>query len=343
MAAFTVNDIIWVRPLIGTDGRAGFEQIQSGQPGNVVELAQPDDLENGREVHRKFFARIADANNGIGLASFFRLWKGLASDAHQCWFPVPRRWEVADLIGDEQKYGTLTLKFEVSSAETSMTLTAKNSAYVSGFDALLVDGTKGSICLPSQLASVDTALQKYFTVSGAPTPSGLDIVVNLAAAIGANFAAGSIVQTYPIAVDIKTSYSNVVKTNIGTTLFDETQIVLDNIATPTLSVNIVMTSATAFTATGDMSGIVNAGELSLGTGTISADFAPINIFNGSRFIFKLPAGSISGAPVGGDAFSFDIEGAEYPIVLKHTIPPGTVSIASDLADGLLTTAAGSAA
>lgn len=335
--AFTSNDINVYYPVDREAGGVlGFTQAISNQGGNIIPLALPSDLSGGRTVHRKMGFRIDDSNNGTGEESFLRVWAGLASQAYRCFFPVSRTFENTDITGTEEKYGTAVLKFAITSTDTTMVVTVKHTDHASGNDAIFNDGKKLSVCLASQGATVDTELQKYAVVSGTPTVDGVDVTLSLSAAIGDDFPAGSLVQSYPDEVDIATSYANVVETTTAG-VFDEAQIALDNIGSPTMSVTVTFTSATTFSVSGDFSGIVTEGENSLGTGSTTVDFAPVNRFN-SRPVFTLPAGIFTGTWVSGDTVEFDINGAEHCFMEKHIIPSGTSSISGDFSDYFLTTA-----
>ena len=334
---FTTNDIIIVYPIDRVaGGRLGYDQATSGQGGNLIPLALPSDLSAGREVHRKIGFRIADSNNGVGAESFLRKWKEISGEyAFSSFFPVSRLFLNSAIAGSEEKYGTGVLKYAVTSTDTTLVVTVRSTDLATGSDAIFNDEKKISVCLAAQGPTSDTGLQSLAVVDGAPSNDGVDVTIDLAAAIGADYPAGSLVQSYPDEIDIETSYENVVETSTAG-VFDEAQIVLDNIGTPTLSVTITFTSATTFNAVGDYSGIVTDGSSSMGTGSITVAFAPTNRFN-SQPIFTLPVGIFTGTWASGDTVEFDINGAEYCFVEKHVIPASAVSVAGDYEDYALQT------
>ena len=338
--AFTANDIATVYPVdreLG--GVPGFDPATSGQGGNLVPLALPSDLTAGRELYRKLCWRIADSNNGTGAESIIRKWAEISGQyAYSCIFPVSRKFLNSEITGTEDKYGTGVLKNAVLSTVTQIVVTVRSSTLASGNDAIAKDTYNISICAADQDPTADDALQVKKTISGAPTVNGVDITITLDSAIGRDFDAGALVQTYPDAVDIETSKSNKVVTSSAGT-FDLDAVTLSNVGSCTGQITLTFTSATNYNATCDFpDGIVTAGSSSLGgTQAISAQFHPLNRFNSSP-VLTIPAAAFGGIFAAGDTVVFDIEGAEFCFVEKHTIPAASVSVSGDYEDYALQTA-----
>lgn len=338
--AFLATDILTIYPVdreLG--GVLGYTQAVSGSGGNLIPLALPSDLSAGRTMYRKMGFRIAAADNGTGAESILRKWREISGQyAYSSWFPCSRGLINSEITENEEKYGAGVLKFAVASSDTTLVVSVRHSSLASGADAIFGDGKRVAVCLASQGPTVDTALQSYATVLGTPSVSGLDVTINLTAPIGANYAAGSVVQSYPAPVDILTAYANVVKTS-ASGVFNAASMVLDNIGTPTCSVTITFTSATTFIATCNFpGGIVTAGSYSLGTGSITAAFGPVNLYN-ARPVLVLPVGIFGGIWASGDTVEFDLDAAEYCFVVKHVIPAAAVSVAGDYEDYALQVAA----
>jgi hypothetical protein len=313
-------------------GVPGYTQAASNSGGNLISLALPSDLVAGRTEYRKMSFRVAAADNSSLVESFLRMWDQVSGAyAYASWFPCSRRLLNSEITGSEEKYGAGVLKFAVASTDTTIVVSVRHSSLASGADAIFAAGKKIAVCLASQGPTADTALQSYAVVSGAPSVAGLDVTINLAAPIGAAYAAGSRVQSYPTPVDIKTAYANVVKTS-ASGVFTAASMVLDNIGTPTCSVAGTFTSATTFTATCDFpGGVVTAGSSALGTGSITAAFAPVNRFN-SRPVLTLPVGIFSGTWASGDTVEFDLDSADYCLMVKHVVPAAAASVAGDFFD-----------
>lgn len=332
--AFTSNDILTVYPVdreLG--GVPSFTQAVSGQAGNLVPLALPSDLSAGRELYRKLCFRIADANNGTGAESIIRKWAEISGlYAYSCLFPVTRSFLNSGITGSEDKYGTGVLKNAVISTDTQIIVTVRSSSLASGNDAIAKDTYNISICDASQGATVEDALQVKKTISGTPSVNGVDLTITLDSAIGRDFAAGALVQTYPDAVDIATSKSNKVVTSTAGT-FDLDSVTLSNVGSCTGSITLTFTTATNYNGTCDFpGGIVINGSSSLGgTQSISVQFQPLNRFNSSP-VMTIPPAAFGGTYVAGDTVTFDIAGAEFCFIEKHTIPAGTVSVSGDYED-----------
>lgn len=337
---FPASSILTVYPVdreLG--GVPGFTQAQSGQGGNLIPLALPSDLTAGRELYRKLCWRIADSNNGTGAESIMRKWAEIFGQyAYSCFFPVSREFLISGITGTEDKYGTGVLKNAVVSTATQIVVTVRSSNLASGNDAVAKDTYNISICDVAQGPTSDDSLQVKRTISGAPSVNGVDITITLDSAIGRDFDAGALVQTYPDAVDIAASKSNKVVTSSAGT-FDLDAVVLSNVGGCTGSITLSFSTATDYNATCDFpGGIVIEGSSSLGgTQAISAQFQPLNRFNSSPVI-TIPPAAFGGTYVAGDTVTFDIVGAEFCFIEKHTIPSGAVSVSGDYEDYALQTA-----
>ena len=337
--AFTANDILTVYPVdreLG--GVPGFAQAVSGQSGNLIPLALPSDLTAGRELYRKLCFRLADSNNGTGAQSIIRKWAEISGQyAYSCFFPVSRKFLNSEITGTEDKYGTGVLKYAVVSTDTQIVVTVRSSNLASGNDAIAKNTYNLSICAADQDPTADGALQVKKTISGTPSVNGVDITIPLDSAIGRDFDAGALVQTYPDPVDIATAKSNKVVTSSAGT-FDLDAVILSNVGTPTGQITLTFTSATNYNATCDFpGGIVTDGSSSLGgTQAISAQFQPLNRFNSSP-VLTIPAAAFGGTFASGDTVTFDVDGAEFCFVEKHVIPAASVSVSGDSEDYALQT------
>jgi hypothetical protein len=339
--AFTANNIAIVYPVdreLG--GVPGFIPAVSGQAGNLIPLALPSDLTAGRELYRKLCFRLADSNNGTGAQSIIRKWAEISGQyAYSCLFPVSRKFLNSEITGTEDKYGTGVLKYAVVSTDTQIVVTVRSSNLASGNDAIAKNTYNLSICAADQDPTADGALQVKKTISGTPSVNGVDITITLDSAIGRDFDAGALVQTYPDAVDIATAKSNKVVTSSAGT-FDLDAVTLSNVGSCTGQITLTFISATNYNATCDFpGGIVDpAGSSSLGgTQAISAQFQPINRFNSSP-VLTIPAAAFGGTFASGDTVTFDVDGAEFCFVEKHVIPAASVSVSGDYEDYALQTA-----
>jgi len=90
---------------------------------------------------------------------------------------------------------------------------------------------------------------------------------------------------------------------------------LTNKGTVEDQITIVMTSGTNFNCTGLYEG-------SLGTGSISADFSPINPATGAA-LFTLRAAGWMGTPISGDNITFSIHPAKLARWFKEVVPAAT--------------------
>lgn len=89
----------------------------------------------------------------------------------------------------------------------------------------------------------------------------------------------------------------------------------DNKGTVAETVTITFTSSSNFSASGTISG-------SLGTGSVSTQFAPVNSASGTPY-FTIPANHFTGTWANGDTVVFATTSASLPIWLKQVVPAGT--------------------
>jgi len=145
----------------------------------------------------------------------------------------------------------------------------------------------------------------------------LDEQVNYAFAVGDTYGAGVLAQS-----EIKTSFDNVnVNSTSGT--FDSVTypITLFNIGTTEDAISLIFSSATAYSCTS-----VNYG--SLGSGSITADFTPLNSDTGTS-MFTIPSDAFGGTYAPGDTVTFSTHPSILPVWMVQNIPEGMAVVEED--------------
>ena len=94
-------------------------------------------------------------------------------------------------------------------------------------------------------------------------------------------------------------------------------IVGDNKGTVAETITITFSSASAFSASGTVSG-------SLGTGSVSSAFAPVNPASGTPY-FTIPANHFTGTWASSDTVVFATTPAAQPVWLKEVVPASTAA------------------
>ena len=178
-----------------------------------------------------------------------------------------------------------------------------------------------TICLmqinPDTLAFVEHEFHSNITVTSSGT-SGT-ITLETGDQVMKNYSGTVTVSSVIVnARALKPEYKSPnVNSAAGTYTFSETNLYGDNIGTDDDIITLTFTSATAFTAISSLVG-------SLGSGNISADFAPINS-NYSRPRFTLKKNGFGGVFTTGDTISFETVSASFAVFFVDTVPAGISS------------------
>lgn len=123
--------------------------------------------------------------------------------------------------------------------------------------------------------------------------------------------------------DIEAASDSWAETSASGTYDESTyQAILTNLGTVEDTFTIAFTSATTFTCSG-------AAEGSLGTGSTSADFVPINANTGLPY-FTIDKDGWGGTWANGDTVVLDTHPAAFPFWIKEAVPAGTEQAADNL-------------
>lgn len=222
-----------------------------------------------------------------------------------------------DLTGSENLYGCAKLNADANSGASSIQVIVEDWTNMPIFR----DGDEIRISNKANVS--DVGEEEFNTISGAPGVVGNIITLTLANQLVASYSAADTRVSSVINLgSIKGAYSNLVITSAAGTYNDTTYpILVDSIGGIAESYTLTFTSATDFTCIGSLSG-------SLGAGSISADFSPVN----SNFVkpfFVLKSAGFGGTYSSGDTITFTTTPAAAPLWLKRIVPAGATSISGN--------------
>lgn len=287
-------------------------RISSGVAEAVFGHILEADRTNGRTLYRKLFPLVYDDDDGTLLAPGLWLDKPTVGDDWLYLFSGTQQDTQGDISGP-RKYGAASLKTDVAAGATSLTVTVEDASLVDFFanaDTFKITKNNGTLTA----ANTETA-----TISGAPSVSGNDITLTLAAGLTNSYTVadgGRACSVYRPG-DVGVAVDNVSATGLTYTADSLTG---DNLGTIEQAWTLAGSDGSAFTVVGDTVG-------SIAGGTISADYAPLNPINNKPY-FTLPAGAIT-AMAAGNTLTFQTHPAAPPIWLAHVVPAGC-SVFTDL-------------
>lgn len=310
-------------------GRISFNPITSAALQNVFphafrstrlagNLADPD--------HRKIFFRNDNDADETGFAPLQYLFRPNPSQAW-CYKVIgTQRSTRADLTGSEARYGAGLLATTVVAGATVVVVNVKHADLTSCFavgrpvritNKLLPSSTSGTEeeHIPSAVSV--TGLQVTLTI---PSPG---LANGYTAGAATDYLTGTTVFSvyYPAAAELKCTVDNWSEST--GTVYDEAAnpVVCDNIGTAEQTWTITRLSDTQFDCSGDTVG-------SVGTGSTTTDFAPVNPANSKPWFTLAAAGWLTAIPVG-YTLVFQTHPPAIPTHEFRCIPPACASMAGD--------------
>jgi hypothetical protein len=301
----------------GNGGRISFNPITSGALQNVFPHVFRAERVAGSTKRRKLFFRVANDADETLYAPSIRLHAPTVGQDRVYFHIGTQRDTQADITGSERKYGAATLKTTVTAGGSTLVVTVEDASLT----GLFASGDKIRITDKATPTS-STGNEEELIINGAPSVSGTDVTITTTTALANGYAAGAHVSSlyYPPA-DLACSVSNWAESGAGT--YNETlyPVVPDNIGTAEQTWTLTFTDATHFTVVGDLIG-------SVGSGTVGADFAPVNSAVAKPF-FTLAAAGWGGTWAAGNTIVFQTHPPAIAIWETRVVPAGAASMAGN--------------
>jgi len=296
-------------------GRLGTVAVGSGVVGSVFPDAGQAERTAGSTKYRKVFWHNRNASNET--AYDFRLFVENYTPGGDeiVFFPGTQTDTQADITGSEALYGCGQLNANADSGATSITVLVHDWAGLPIF-------RNGDTLRISNKATLDGVGDEEFVTihaSTAITAAGNVVTIPLATAlVGSYTAAATRVASVYDYGDLAPTITDWTETSAAGTYDEGTYPVAGtNRGTIEQVWTITFTSATAFNVSGDTLG-------AMGSGTISANFAPSNTGAGAAY-FTLDKNGWGGTWAPGDTLVFETHPAACPLWLLRDIPAVTAA------------------
>lgn len=317
------SEIIWRRAQLVSDatpaqngGRMSPAQIVSGVKNNLFPDVSQAERTSGSVKWRKAFIHVASAQDTALLNTKVFL-DALTPAGDFVLFQPGTHTDTQDAITG-RPYGIGTLAAALSSGATQVQVVCEHPSY----DTLQPFRVGDTIRISDRPATGGTGNEEFVTISAVSYSGGVATIDFSPALANAYATSNTVVSTVYPAGDVIASVSGIAVSSASGTL-DATN---GNLVAPNRSAiadtfTVTFTSATAFSASGVVSGI-------LGNGSITADFSPLNSAFGGPY-FTLKAAAWGGTWQAGDSVTFTTTPAAIPVWYRREVPAGTASTAND--------------
>lgn len=311
------TEIKWMRSATVADtasngGRISKNEIPDGVKNNIFPDVPQAERMAGSTRYRKVFIKFANPDNLLAIAPKLFVETHTPAQDTVVIFPGSFTDTQTGITGSERVYGAGKLQTAVAAGSTSidvMTEAVSFDIFKSG-DLIRITNKAG--------VSDPDGTEEFATVSGSPTYTGDLARLSLTAPLANSFPSGTKVASCYQPGDIKAVCSTPVTTSMaGTFNHSGFPVLVDHIGGVTQNWLLTMVSPTSFNVTGDGLG-------SIGSGSINADFAPVNS-DFARPYFTLDYRAFAGTFATGDTIAFTTQPAAIPVWYKRVVPAGAAS------------------
>jgi|LGVF01.1.fsa_nt_gb hypothetical protein len=320
MADVALQDLKMYSPLVVNDqGNNGghidlTDQLISGALESTFDDVPSDERETGSDKDRKVFLAVQSNNNGSTMSNHVWLHVPTPGEDWAVFYPATVL-DTAATVAKTTPYGAGVLASSVSIGATQVVITVEDSS----LSGIFRNGEK-FIISNKEFASSTTNNAEKRTANAVPGAVGTQVTITFDEPLTKAFAAGSMVSSIYEPGTISASVSGSTVTSTAGT-FDDTKVTLNNIGCTSETLTLTMSSATAFTAVGSISG-------ALAAGSTVAEYAPTNPTNGS-VLATIPTTAFGGAYVNGDTIEIVLIGAYFAVFENRIIPALCGSVSSN--------------
>ena len=305
-------------------GRVSFNQIVSATSQNVFGHAFSAERAAGSTKYRKVCVRVNNDNDETLYAALCRMF-GVTPGGDAVAFAMgTARDTQADADDYTYRYGAGTVNTALTAGGSTIIVDCESAAHATAF------GQVGDVVFVTDKTAWDSGtgnIEQHEVATR--SVSGTQLTITTVATLANSYAAwssetstGGHVAFAPDAADLAPAVDNTSSTFAGTGAIDFDLIEVDAIGAAELTVTGTFTDATNYTLTTDDA------THSLGSGTVSADKAPINPANSKPYC-TIPAAAFSGTAQAGDVFSFQVHPPCLYVWERRVIPAGCGSMSGN--------------
>jgi hypothetical protein len=323
------SEILWRPATLMSDttpaqngGRMASSQLISGVKNNLFpDVSQAERLA-GSVKWRKAFIHVASSQD-VALMNV-RVFLDAQTPANDfVTFAIGTPTDTEDQLASARPYGIGTLNSALTAGSTELQLLCENHASYTALQPFRVDDL---IRVADRPSIGGTGNEEWVSISAITYGADFATVTVAPALANAYATANTLVSSVRIVSQIVASWDTFSKTSTAGNVDNATlgNLVAHNKGAIAETWTLTFTSATAFTVSG-----LSVGALA-GTGTLAADFAPLNPATGTPY-FTIRALAWSGTWATNNQISFKTHPAALPVWYRREVPAGTVSLANDYA------------
>jgi len=297
-------------------GRLSSDQVVSGVVQNVWPHVTKAERAAGSTLYRKLFDKAANDDDEELINPMYFL-DGDTQGEDWIVFAPGTQIDTQGDMSISRWYGSGELKTAVTAGvDDTITVVMKDST-IAGTIGLAQD----TIILNDKTTpdAVTGHLDVVEVTNASPSVSDNEVTFELTSTVAHSFDAGTkVCAVFVASEDLACA---ITKDTDANSLFDESEVVLDNIGTTRQTITFTFTSATAFTvAADDMTG--------LASGSVSSEYIITNT-DFSKPVVTIPTAAWVGSPAAGNTVVITIDPAAQPLWQKRTVPAGCSSLANN--------------
>jgi len=299
-------------------GRLTGTAKTSGASGNIFPDVSQAERTAGSVKHRKAFIKVDNSANETLFNTIVFMHKPTPADDYAVMFAATQTDQQGDILGSEQIYGVGNLNATVLSAVTQIAVQVEDAALVGMFQPGM------NVRITDKPSALGAGNEEYLVINTIDSVVSDVVTMTFTTALANGYSSANTFVASGISVgDLVGSYTSFVVTSGLSGTYDDTgnPVIVDSIAGVEQNWTLTFTSATAFNCTGDTLG-------SLGSGTVSGDFAPNNT-DFSRPYFTLASAGFGGTYQAGDTITFTTSPAAAGLWFKRTVPAGAAALSSN--------------
>jgi len=296
-------------------GRMGAALVTPNLKNNVFPDVSQAERQIGLTRRRKLFVKAASADNLALLNARVHI-SAPTNGADRVTLAAGTQRDRQSDLANPREYGAARLKSDVAAGASSF--------------IFLLEDLGQAIFQSGDTIWLGDASNREYHSNVTVAPNGLEVTVTLAA--GEQLAnAYAAAETYAASVlalgDLAPAADSLaIESTEGA--YDLAQIALDSIGALEDDWTLTFQDSDTYTVAGAFTG-------ALGSGSVLADYAPLNPTHGRPY-FSLRAAGFSGGWTAGDTIRFSTHPAAAGIWLKHLVPTGCPACSADIFKILIT-------
>jgi len=310
--AVTINDTA------SNGGLLSAQAYTSNAAANMFPNVQKAEIDSGSTKYRKMHIKNSNALEEALLSPKVWLDSPTPADDWITFFAATESDTQANITGTEQKYGSAFVSVDAIAGTYVIVVEVEDSSltgiFADGMNIRLSDMTNALTPLSGN--------EEFHVIDGTPTVSGNAVTITTTTPLTYTYSVGnSVVNGILTTPTLLATVTDWVESGTGSYDGATYPVTVNNVGTIAQTWTLRFSSPTAFTVTGNTVGL-------LGTGSVSANFTPINS-NFSKPYFILSALGFAGTWSTGNTITFKTHPSATAIWVKRVIPAGVTAYSTN--------------